>query len=96
MKKTEDSDVFSKVEYKHEYSASSFDYARINKFTNTRCDAISEKHQSTCCPAAKHPKHSKLKIDNIRDKPVIFSVATNWNGTLALLRIEASLEKLLF
>ena len=40
---------------------------------------MSEKHPAKCCSAAKHSKHSKhsrLIIDNIQVKPMIFLVAS--------------------
>ena len=44
---------------------------------------MSENHPSTSHPAAKLPKHNKLKVSRIREKPVIFLVATDRNGTSA-------------
>ena len=46
---------------------------------------ISQQCPSTCCLAAKPPKHSTLKVSRIREKPVIFlfSVGTDRHGTFA-------------
>ena len=45
---------------------------------------INEMHPSTCCPAAKHPKHNMFQVTNIRRKPVDFFYGTKREFTLAL------------
>ena len=42
-----------------------------------------KKHPSSGYPAAKHPKHSKFAITDIREKPVNFFYCSAWASTLA-------------
>ena len=60
---------------------------------------MNEKHPSTSYPAAKHPNHSKLRVSRIKEKPVSFLVATDWDGTFTpakTLLIEVPLQKFSF
>ena len=71
MNKNEDSDSFFEMEYKHENPVVGFDMRVLTSLLYVS-QRMNEKHPSTCCSAAKHPKHSKLSIANIREKPVNF------------------------
>ena len=44
---------------------------------------LAKKHRVTCCPAAKHPKHNKLRVTEIREEPVDFFNATARASTFA-------------
>ena len=44
---------------------------------------VSKKHPFTCCLAAKHPKHNKLAVADIREKPVDFFNDTAQASALA-------------
>ena len=48
---------------------------------------MSKKHQSTCCPVAKHSKHSKLSIDNIPKISAIFLVVFSQYASLAFAKM---------
>ena len=43
-----------------------------------------KKHPFSSYPAAKHPRHSKFAITDMRQKPVNFSINTAQASTLAL------------
>ena len=77
-----DNDAFSKVEHRHNDPVSHLDYACSLRY-RVRYDAISEKHPFTSCPTAKHPKHSKLSVSNIQEKPAIFFIASKQSSTKA-------------
>ena len=58
---------------------------------------INQKYPSTCCPSAKHPKHSTWNIVNMQEKTS--SVFTSGDTTLAItksLLISIPLQKLQF
>ena len=48
----------------------SLDYARGNKYIIFLMIYARKKHPFTCCPAAKHQKHNRLAVTDIREKPV--------------------------
>ena len=85
--------AFSKSEPLTLNSCRSLDYARGNEsiihFTDL-CKPIEtyiyarKKHTFTGYPAAKHPKHSKFTITDIREKPVDFFRCMTRASTLAL------------
>ena len=64
MKKTEDSDSFSEVEYKHENPIASLDMHSLTSLLYM-LQRINEMHPSTCYTTAKYPKHSKLSTVSI-------------------------------
>ena len=43
---------------------------------------VRKKHPFTCCPTAKHRKHSKFAITDMRQKPVDFVYCTARASTL--------------
>ena len=58
MKKPEDSDSFSEVEYKHENPIASLDMHSLTSLLYM-LQRMNEKHKSTCCLAARTSKKNQ-------------------------------------
>ena len=42
---------------------------------------VNKKYSSTCCPLAKHPKHNKIAVTNMREKPVdLYRTGVNFSS----------------
>ena len=79
---TRKSDTVSEVKHRHGNSAASLKLPRVIK-SIIYIKMHKEKHSFTSHPAAKNPKHNKLAVTDIREKPVDFFNNTARASTLA-------------
>ena len=83
-------DAFFEVEYKHltlvtvlaMHAVTSLLYFQYSMQANRNIHLCQEKHPFIGYPAAKHPKHNKLAVTDIWEKPVEFFNDTSRASTL--------------
>ena len=82
------SDGVAEVEHRHSNSVATLQYGRVNKSIIYITQYIKERHPPKCCLVAKHPKHSEMRVTNIKEKPVGSFSGTKRAFTLAPAMVE--------
>ena len=58
--------TFPEGKHRHNNSVACFDFHALTKLLYM-LQSTTKEHPSTCCPAAIHPKHNKLRVSHTQE-----------------------------